>query len=324
MAASGCERAGERLAYRFAHQWQSPYGREHTLIGRFVTPSDGRFVDQAAVIKRLAAARYVLLGETHDNPDHHILQARLIGALVEAGRRPAIVFEMIAPSQADALERHLRAQPNDAAGLGSALGWAEAGWPPWSLYQPIADVALDAGLRLAAGNLDPNTVRALARGQPADRALIDRLGLDAPLPPALQASLEREIGQAHCGYVEGEALGAMALGQRARDAAMARAMIDAATPDGAVLIAGSGHCRDDRGVPYHLRRFEPDALSVSLALIEVTAGKDQPADYAASFDGAMLPFDLVCFTARIDTRDACERFKEQLEKMKAKGASSGD
>ena len=49
----------------------------------------------------IAAARdFVLLGEKHDNPDHHRLQAWMIDALVARGRRPAIAMEMLDAEQA--------------------------------------------------------------------------------------------------------------------------------------------------------------------------------------------------------------------------------
>lgn len=312
----GCTGVGAAPVLSMPRMWLSPHGADHRLTGRCFAPAEGRYLDEAAVAARFAAARYVLLGETHDNPDHHLLQAQAIRALVDAGRRPAVAFEMIAANQADALARHLAEHPGDAAGLGAALGWERSGWPEWPLYRPIAEAALAAGLPLSAANLEPAIVRAIAKGDDVGAALVARLGFDKPWPDELEATLEREIAEAHCGYVEADALKAMALGQRARDAEMARRLIEAATPDGAVLIAGSGHCRADRGVPYHLRSFEPGATVASLVFVEVSRGKDEPAAYAADFDVAALPFDVVCFTARVDERDACERFKEQLEKMR--------
>src|SRR3546814_20489359 len=61
--------------------------------------------------------------------------------------------------------------------------------------------------------------------------------------------------------------------QRLWDAWMADSMLAAAADgaEGAVLIAGSGHVREDRAVPWHLGgRGGGDALT--LALVEVAAG----------------------------------------------------
>ncbi|HEY3190091.1 MAG TPA: ChaN family lipoprotein, partial [Solirubrobacteraceae bacterium] len=88
--------------------WQSSIGREHPLVGRIWDVAARRFVDEPTVVAAITRARYVLLGEKHDNPDHHALQARLLRALTAAGRRPAVAFEMLTPVQADPLARHLR------------------------------------------------------------------------------------------------------------------------------------------------------------------------------------------------------------------------
>src|SRR3546814_13974998 len=79
---------------------------------------------------------------------------------------------------------------------------------------------------------------------------------------------------------------------------MADSMLAAAADgaEGAVLIAGSGHVREDRAVPWHLGgRGGGDALT--LALVEVAAGSLAARDYAA-FDRTL--FDFVWFTPRVD------------------------
>ena len=56
-------------------------------------------VAQEDWIARLAGADVVLLGEIHDNPEHHLRQAEAIASLSPA----AVVFEMLTPDQAKAL-----------------------------------------------------------------------------------------------------------------------------------------------------------------------------------------------------------------------------
>ena len=121
--------AGCRSAAPIAFDWSSPVGRDHSLTGRIWDVRAARFIDEATLIRHLRGARFVVLGETHDNVDHHVLQARILRSLVEAGRRPAVAFEMLKPSHGPALARHLAAHPGDAAGLGDAVGWAASGWP---------------------------------------------------------------------------------------------------------------------------------------------------------------------------------------------------
>lgn len=290
--------------------WQSSVGREHPRVGRIWDVAGGRFVDEAAVVAGIAKARYVLLGEKHDNPDHHVLQARVLRGLTAAGRRPAVAFEMFAPSQAGALTRHLAARPRDAAGIGEAVNWKASGWPAWSLYEPIARAALDARLTIVVANLDTERVRAVSRQGVAalDAALVQRHGLDQPLPADVRAAMAEEIRDAHCGHAPEHLVGAMIGVQRARDAHMAEALLSAPGNDGAVLIAGAGHVRNDRGVPAYLQRIDPGRRTVSVAFLEVDPRHPE-------VEGRW-PFDYVWFTPAVDDEDPCETFRKSLERLR--------
>jgi len=285
--------------------WQAPAGRAHPLVGKIWDARAQRFVSSDAVVAGLTRARYVLLGERHDNPDHHRVQAALVRALLAAGRRPAAAFEMFTADDAAAIARHLAIAPRDAAGLAVAVDWKRSGWPDWAHYEPIAQAALDLGLPIVAGNLAPSTARALARG---DRGalpgrLAEQHALDRPIPDGGQAALTAEIAEAHCGAVPAERLEGMVLAQRARDATLAESMLTA-SGDGAVLITGTGHARADRGVPIYLRARAPGATIATLAPLEVREGWTRPEDYAGAY-GGRLPFDWVWFTPRMGDGDPC-------------------
>lgn len=297
--------------------WQSSAGRDHRLVGRIWDVAGERFVDEVTVVARVAEARYVLLGEKHDNPDHHAIQARMIRALTAAGRRPAVAFEMFTPSQTRALGRYLVAHPRDAAGIGEAVNWKASGWPAWPIYEPIAQAALDAGLSIVAANLDNDRVRAVSRQGVAalDAAFVRRHALDQPLPAAVRDAMAEDIRDSHCGHAPEDRVGAMIGAQRARDGQMAEALLTAPGNDGAVLIAGDGHVRNDFGVPFYVRRIDPAARIVSVALIEMDAKRTDVESYAKRF-GGRLPFDYVWFTPAVDDEDPCEKFRKSLERLR--------
>jgi uncharacterized iron-regulated protein len=284
-------------------------GYDHPLTGRVWDVTHSRFVTLDTLAAAVSAARFALLGERHDHPEHHQFQAWLLRRMVEAGRRPAVAFEMLDTTQAPALARHLAATPRDAAGLGEAVGWRTSGWPAWSLYQPIAEAALAAGLPIVAANLPPGVARAVARGDlgALEPALVRRHALDRPAPA--QSEIEDEIRAAHCGVLGDALIVGMVTAQRARDAEMAERLV-AGQRDGAVLIAGAGHVRTDRGVPRVLATLAPDARVASVAFVEVADGWTAPADYAPRFGAARLPFDYVWFTARADNVDPCARMRQ--------------
>jgi len=304
--------------------WQAPHYRDHPLTGRIWHVAEARFISQEELIAALAPADFILLGETHDNPDHHLLQAEIVTAVADTGRRPVVAFEMFDMTQAEALAGHLKAAPEDAAGIAEAVGWAKSSWPDWQLYRPIAAAALAAGLEIRAANMSRAKARGLAQTglDGAEPELVGRLGLDVPLSDTQQENVRQEIDDAHCGYAPAQMIGAMAFAQFARDAHMAHEISSAAVDDGAILIAGAGHARHDRAIPWHLHRKVPGRSIATIAFLEVSDGEHSAPAYAEPFGSAALPFNYVWFTPRVDIRDACERFEEQLKKMQERKAAT--
>jgi uncharacterized iron-regulated protein len=277
----------------------------------------GQFIDGAALIDRLRRSRFVLLGEKHDNPDHHRLQAWVLQSLIAAGRHPALGFEMFTADDAPVIARHLASHPFDAAGLAEALNWQRSGWPDWAMYRPLVEAALQANLPVVAANLSPATVRSLSQGGSTalDATFAARYGLDRPLSPALQEAMAEEIRAAHCGYAAEPQVNAMLLVQRARDAQMAESLTTAGRQDGAVLIAGAGHVRRDVGVPIYLTRAVPGASVLSVAFVEVSQDKLEPTAYGGGLPEHAFPFDYVWYTPRVDEQDPCSVFEEHLKKL---------
>jgi uncharacterized iron-regulated protein len=300
-----------------AEPWQAPLWRDHPLVGRIWDVAAGEFIDSAALVDRLRHGRFVLLGEKHDNPDHHRLQAWLLRALIAAGRRPAVGFEMFTVDDAPAIARQLAAHPTDAVGLAEAVNWQRSGWPDWAMYEPIVEAALQAKLPVVATNLSPATTRSLSQSGAAalDAAFMDRYGLDRPPAPDTQAAMAEEIRASHCGYASERQANAMLLVQRARDAQMAESLAAAGQQDGAVLIAGAGHVRRDYGIPTYLASRAPGASVVSVAFLEVSQDKLEPTAYAARFRWHTFPFYYVWFTPRVDDVDPCAAFEEHLKQL---------
>ncbi len=299
--------------------WRHQLSRDHPLVGRIWEVAGGRFIPEAELVRRLIEAEYVMLGEKHDNLDHHRLQARMLRAMVAAGRRPATGFEMLTSDQAAALAAHLEARPGDAAGIGAAVNWGTSGWPDLESYRPIAQAALDGGLALVAAGL-PRTLsrRMVTEGldvlEPERRA---RLGLEAPLAAATLEAMAEELRRAHCNELPESMVPGMVMVQRTRDAVMADTLVRAAEAganDGGVLITGNGHARGDRGVPAAIARLRPGTRRFSLAFMEVEPGLDDLAAYARAYGAGALPFDAVWFTPRVDDEDPCERLRKRHEK----------
>jgi uncharacterized iron-regulated protein len=291
--------------------WEESGGAAHPLVGRIYRVADGTPVSEADLIAAAAGADFVLIGERHDNRDHHRLQAQIVRSLQRDARKPrALAFEMIgADRQLDIVE-YLDGHPGDAAGLGAAVGWASNGWPDWALYEPIAYAALSNGAQIVAADLNEDQKRAVfAQGAQALRtSFVRRTGLDRDFSAALTSDLQDELHEAHCGQAPPEALSGMYQVQRARDAMMADRLAAASGKAGGILIAGNGHVRNDRGVPWYLARLEPAARTLSIGLIEVRDDLRRLPDD--------LPYDYVWFTPRVgDGPDACAAHEVDLRRL---------
>ena len=305
--------AGNSPAVSGGEAWISEHFRDNPLVGRIWSLREGRFVAAEDVFGAAAKARFLLLGETHPNADHHLLQAKFITEMAERGRRPDVVLEMISRDLADDLDAYQRGGMGNAAGLGAAVRWEERGWPSWSIYQPIAEAAFAAGSRLHAGDV-PKRVRKMVAGKgiaaltAKERA---RLRLDVPLPEALRDALLDELFESHCELLPREALRGMVEVQRLRDATMAEALIEADRGDGAVLISGAGHVRGDRAVPWYLRQRRAGGEILVVAFREVEEGED---DVTAYLPRQSTAFDFLWFTPRSELVDHCAELKKRFEK----------
>jgi uncharacterized iron-regulated protein len=246
--------------------------------GGFVLAQDGNPESQARLVAaRASLARVVYLGESHDNPAHHAHQARVLQALLRAGVRPALAFEMLTQDQQREVDEAMR-QADGAAALDARLRWRERGWPDFGMYQPLFELALSDRLPVIAADLDPGTVRRIAKEglgvlPAAERAqLASRLRPD----PEGEARLEREIAEAHCGLLPAAAIPFMAQAWHARNVVMAR-QIGQALDEGrrVVVIVGRGHL-ERGGLRDQLNALRPGTPQLVVEFVEAPANDSMP------------------------------------------------
>lgn len=281
------------------------------LIGKIWDVAAESFVAPGTLYKRLRQADFVLLGETHSNPQHHRLQALVIDRLVAQGRRPAVVFEMFEREHQSAIERARELNPADASRIARDTRMAERGWPS-ELYKPLIENVLAHDLPLIGADVSQASMDELvAHGLQAFGAdQVEALGLDAPLPARDLAAMRAEIVAAHCGHAPAQLIDGMVAAQRARDASLADRLMANAGRDGAVLIAGSGHVRNDVAAPFYLRRRAPEMTLMTIAFTEIHDQAGRAAARDLRNDGASAVHDYLWFTGGREMQDPCERFKQ--------------
>lgn len=264
----------------------------------------------------------VVMGEMHDNPDHHRVRALLAGAMRGPSKAAqGLVFEQLAADKSDALtafnaRRTATAAIPSLADFKSAVAWDASDWSGYN-YDPIFQAALDNKLPIYAGDVTREMIMKTAKGGetglPVDER--QRLGLTTPLGDKLDDASLTEIEGSHCGLMPKEAFTGMAFAQRYRDAHLADVTLQAADTDGAaILFAGNGHTRTDRGVPWYIRQRAPDRKVVAVMLVEVEAGNTDPEAYVPRDPDGKAAADYIVFTPAFDRPDPCEQMKARKAK----------
>ncbi|WP_186764476.1 ChaN family lipoprotein [Pistricoccus aurantiacus] len=263
-------------------------------LGRVWDTRQEKWLDTQVLRERLLEASTIIVGERHDNPEHHRLERWLVNILADAGRLGGVAMEMLDAHQQTLLEAHSLDYwcSLDDDQLQKALEWQE-GWD-WQAYGPTVRRVLELDVPLLGANLVGDEVRGIARAGKA---------------PALSASVAEWQRQAliegHCGMLPEDRLDGMLGVQVARDRAMAKAL--AALPEIGVLICGAGHARRDVGVA---RYMTPKPLT--LGLVELPAGMAdwrQALPRSADSDPA---FDLVWFTPSMQRDDPCKMLRRRF------------
>ncbi|MCF6322535.1 MAG: ChaN family lipoprotein [Rhizobiaceae bacterium] len=300
--------------------WQNKPQKNDTFVGKIWSAGEGAFILPSKLAEELKAAKYVLIGETHDNADHHLLQAWLIEQLAK-DQKPAIVMEMISEDQAQSLEEYMSTPDANSTGLGPALNWQDSGWPQWKYYQPIADVVFNRGLSLFPGNPDKLSVRNLARNgiktiEPSEQK---RLAMDIAMTKELSEALNQEIIKSHCNLLPETMIAPMVKVQRFRDGKLARALVDASEGANgksrqAILITGSGHARNDRAVPWYLARQDSGGKTLTVLLVEAGHGAENIEDLITTDPQGKPAADYFWFTPRVEREDQCEQLRKRFKK----------
>lgn len=263
-------------------------GRDHPQLGQIIDLASGERLAAEQLVERLAKAPRVLVGEQHDNPDHHALQLWLSRELAARRAQGSVLMEMINPDQQARVEQ---AQGLARAGEGLGDPFVALAWQPswaWSLYGPLVQYELRQPYPLLAANLDRGEILQIYRQRPA-------LSGPASSAPAVRERLQADIRESHCGLLPDSQLPAMLAVQQQRDRRMAERLL--AAPQPALLLAGAFHVRKDLGVPLHLADLGAAQGNAVLILAEVGATVEPgSADY-------------VWYTAAQPAQDHCAQLR---------------
>jgi uncharacterized iron-regulated protein len=126
----------------------------------------------------------------------------------------------------------------------------------------------------------------------------------------VRADLEESIREGHCQRLPEAQIPRVVEIQRIWEAWMAETLRSMATADGAVLIVGRGHGRNDRGIPWALEQLDPPATTLSIAFVEADLAHARERDWQRWQDeerADLVGYDLVFVTRPFERGDPCER-----------------
>ncbi len=235
-------------------------------------------------LQPLLPADILLMGEQHDAPTHQQLQRTVVQALAERGVLATVALEMAergtstAGLPPDASEQQVR----------QALAWRDSSWP-WAAYGPAVMTAVRAGVPVLGANLPMAEMR----------SAMQSVALDGHLTLESWQKQQPDMRDGHCGLLPERQIVPMARVQLARDAAMARTVLDARQRGKTVLlIAGNGHVDRQLGVPTHLG----SDVGVSVLVLA-------PVPAAGPATDGRRAADAVWMTPTLPPKDYCAELK---------------
>lgn len=213
-------------------------------------------VSDAMATERLLAARIVLVGEHHNNPDHHQAQLKVIRTLHNAGRKVAVGLEMFRRNSQDALDQWVAGQISETQFKPIYLD----NWNfDWGLYRPIFNYARENRIPMVGLNVSRKITSQVAHKgfeslNEAQRGALE--GITCNVTPEYRAFISRAYGAHAHGNMD---FNRFCEAQLVWDTAMAVYAIDflESAPDTVmVILAGSGHARK-LGIPTQLAERTP-------------------------------------------------------------------
>ncbi len=245
----------------------------------------------------MAAARVVMVGETHDHPGHHQAQLKILKLMTEQGPPPVVGIEWLDQG----------AQPAcDALSNGSLTVDQFAEQADWNsrwgytldLYRPILEYVREHRLKLYALNAPLKVVRKVARK--GLKALTpEERGLLAPALDLHDPEYEKMIALQFQGHgIKGqEAQANFLAAQIGRDETMAHNLALALYPwpdagKKAVVLAGSAHVAHGRGLPARIQRRLPGVKLITF----LPVSSDKLIDAEGDLQGSQAPADYLMIT----------------------------
>jgi uncharacterized iron-regulated protein len=136
---------------------QTPIGSEEI----FRLP-EGDQITFNELLKDLQTTRVIFLGESHDQTEHHRIQAKLLQDLIAQGREVGIAMEMFSRSQQPILDQWSQGLLTEEKFL-KEVQWETTWGRDYELYKDILDKAKSHKIKVLGLNIQRDLVRKVAQ-----------------------------------------------------------------------------------------------------------------------------------------------------------------
>ncbi|MDH5544752.1 MAG: ChaN family lipoprotein [Gammaproteobacteria bacterium] len=244
-------------------------------VGNWVDTKSEEVIEAKKVLGKAEGAKVVLLGEDHENAEHHRWQLGMISQIYSRRQNIALGFEMFPREVQPILDDWVAGEISEDQFL-SQVKWHEIWNYDSDLYMPIFHFARMNRIPMFALNIPREVVSMIGDKGWAELSPKMRESIGEPAPPTSEfKEMMQQVFMQHMPHgqaQEGEApeidqdkLSNFMYGQLAWDRAMAgsiKSILESDKFDSVVAIMGAGHIIPTTAVPYQLSALKTkDVLS---------------------------------------------------------------
>ena len=253
-------------AYAQAPQAEEPQTQSCVPTSKWLVPGSKAVLSMPSLVAKMAASKVVLLGEFHDNADHHRWQLYTLAAFYAVRPDLSIGLEMLPRAAQPVLDQWVANQLSESEFL-TKVRWSEYWSFDPALYMPLFHFARINNIPMHALNVNKKLIRKVGEQGWAAIPKAEREGVSDPAAASeeylksLAGSFQMH-GTPHQDKVPNDealrknpAFMRFVESQQLWDRAMAQSMAEVAlrkNPPLVIGIMGSGHMMNDFGVPQQL------------------------------------------------------------------------
>ncbi len=217
-----------------------------------IEAGSGAALDENALYAKLAAHEIVYVGEQHDKPLHHRIQAAVVAAVASSRPGTVVGFEMLSLDQQPTLDNYMAGSISEAD---FEKFWNKHWGYAFSMYKPIFDAIRTHGAKAVALNAPRAIVKQIARGGISSLTPAQRSQLPATINPISDPDYLKYVNDALDGHgpMPPDMRRRMIEAQTAWNETMAETLQTARANGPAVVIAGSGHMIFNAGIAESIR-----------------------------------------------------------------------